>query len=97
VKAPISQSILAEVRHEVDALPTEERTVVMLVCAGGLSYQDVARKLSISPEEVKDRLLRGRLVLMKRLSSRIRFGDKPGRAGALPPVHSVDGRKPHGL
>jgi hypothetical protein len=34
---------------------------------------------------------------MKRLSSRIRFGDKPGRAGALPPVHSVDGRKPHGL
>jgi DNA-directed RNA polymerase specialized sigma24 family protein len=97
VKAPISQSILAEVRHEVDALPTEERTVVMLVCAGGLSYQDVARKLSISPEEVRDRLLRGRLALMKGLSLRIGFGEKPGHAGALPPVHSVDGRKPHGL
>ena len=62
-------SNLVKVRQAVSALPDEERAVLMLVCAEGLSYRDAAEKLSISQAELQVRLLRARLALMKNMSA----------------------------
>jgi RNA polymerase sigma-70 factor (ECF subfamily) len=59
---------LARIRQEVDALSTDERTAVMLVCVRGLSYQDAAQKLGISPGMLQEHLLRGRLTLITKLN-----------------------------
>jgi DNA-directed RNA polymerase specialized sigma24 family protein len=40
----------------------------MLVCLKGMSYQDAAQKLGISPELIKDHLLRSRLTLIHKLN-----------------------------
>ncbi|UEM06286.1 hypothetical protein JL101_012890 [Skermanella rosea] len=52
----------------MDALPTDERLAIMLVCVEGLSYQEAAAQLFTSVEEIKIRLLRGRLALMGKLA-----------------------------
>ena len=51
----------------VGALPADDREVLMLVCVQGMSYQDAAQKLGISASTVKDRLLRARLTLIRKL------------------------------
>jgi DNA-directed RNA polymerase specialized sigma24 family protein len=68
VKTAITPSNLAKARQAVGALPDEERAVLLLVCSGGLSYRDAAKKLGISQDELKDRLLRARLALLKAMS-----------------------------
>ncbi|KJB90669.1 hypothetical protein N826_36745 [Skermanella aerolata KACC 11604] len=42
----------------------------MLVCVKGLSYQDAARKLGISPGMLQEHLLSGRLTLITKLSQK---------------------------
>jgi RNA polymerase sigma-70 factor (ECF subfamily) len=59
---------LGQVHQAVEALPPAEREAVMLVCVKGLSYQDAARKLGISPGMLQEHLLRGRLTLITKLS-----------------------------
>lgn len=51
----------------VGKLPAEEREVLLLVCVEGMSYQDAAHELGISTVAVKDRLLRARLELIRKL------------------------------
>jgi hypothetical protein len=86
----------------VDALPAEERVVLMLVCAGGMSYQDTARKLGISKDEVMSRLLGGRLALMRRMPARPASGPGSGSGGepeqdnASSLGHGFDGGCLHG-
>lgn len=48
-------------------LPAEERDVLLLVCVQGMSYRDAVHELGISTVEVKDRLLRARLGLIRTL------------------------------
>ena len=70
LKTPVFPLMSARVRQEVDALSVEERTAVMLVCVKGLSYQDAARKLGISPGMLQEHLLSGRLTLITKLSQK---------------------------
>jgi RNA polymerase sigma factor (sigma-70 family) len=58
---------LAQVHQAVEALPPAEREALMLVCVRGLSYQDAARKLGISPGMLQEHLLRSRLTLIAKL------------------------------
>ena len=69
-------SNLVKARQAVSALPDEERAVLILVCAEGLSYRDAAEKLSISQAELHGRLLRARLALMKNMSAPISLFEK---------------------
>ena len=56
-----------QVKMMVGKLPAEEREVLLLVCVEGMSYQDAAHELGISTVAVKDRLLRARLELIRKL------------------------------
>ena len=69
-------SNLVKARQVVSALPDEERVVLVLVCAEGLSYRDAAEKLSISQAELQGRLLRARLALIENLSAPISLLEK---------------------
>jgi RNA polymerase sigma-70 factor (ECF subfamily) len=60
-------STLARVRQEVDALSADEQATLMLVCVKGMSYQDAAAKLGLSPGMIKDLLLHSRLTLIRNL------------------------------
>ena len=52
---------LAQVRRAMQALPEEQRTVLILVCVEGLRYREVAEALGIPEGTVMSRLSRGRL------------------------------------
>ena len=67
LQALSSQPTPAQIRREVDALSTDQRAAVILVCVKGYSYQDAALQLGISPEMIRERLLRGRLTLIRKL------------------------------
>ena len=56
-----------QVHQAVAALPPIEREALMLVCVRGLSYQDAARKLEISPGMLQEHLVRSRLTLIAKL------------------------------
>jgi RNA polymerase sigma-70 factor (ECF subfamily) len=57
-----------QIHQAVEALPLTEREALMLVCVKGLSYQDAAQKLGISPRVLREHLLRGRLTLIAKLN-----------------------------
>jgi len=62
---------LAEILDaELDCLPEPFREVILLNQAQGISRQEIAEQLEISPSAVKDRLERGRQQLAARLSRR---------------------------
>jgi len=58
---------LAEVRRAMDALPEDQRAVLMLVCVEGLRYREVAQALDIPEGTVMSRLSRGRAALAQAL------------------------------
>lgn len=60
---------LAQVRAAMQALPEEQRAVLMLVCVEGLSYREVAQALDIPDGTVMSRLSRGRLALAAALET----------------------------
>jgi len=75
VKPP--QHFEAEIRELVralDALPEDQRTVLLLVCSEGLSYAEVARVLDVPIGTVMSRLSRGR----SRLFELTQGGDAAG-------------------
>ncbi|MDX5411686.1 MAG: RNA polymerase sigma factor [Rhodobacterales bacterium] len=59
---------LAQVAQAMDALPEEQRTVLMLVCVEGLRYREVAAALDIPEGTVMSRLSRARLALASALN-----------------------------
>lgn len=65
-----SHITLGAVRKVLGTLPAEQRTVMILVCVDGLSYQEAADQLGIPVGTVMSRLARGRLALMRNLRSR---------------------------
>ena len=56
-----------EVTHEIDRLPEDYRTSVVLSDIQGLRYAEIAEILGIPEGTVKSRLFRGRRILQKRL------------------------------
>jgi RNA polymerase sigma-70 factor (ECF subfamily) len=59
---------LAQVRAAMDALPEDQRAVLMLVCVEGLRYREVAEALGIPEGTVMSRLSRGRIALAQALN-----------------------------
>jgi RNA polymerase sigma-70 factor, ECF subfamily len=62
------QITLAQVRRTLDELPSAFRSVLLLVCADGLSYRETAAILGIPIGTVMSRLHRARFELHRRLS-----------------------------
>lgn len=58
-------------RHTIETLPTALRVVFTLRLVEGLSTDEVADCLSLSPENVKVRLHRARSLLRQRIDERI--------------------------
>jgi RNA polymerase sigma factor (sigma-70 family) len=67
VRSQRFQSNSDQIHQAVAALPAAEREALMLVCVKGLSYQDAAQKLGISPGMLQEHLLRSRLTLIAKL------------------------------
>lgn len=61
---------LAAVARAVDALPEEQRSVLMLVCVEGMRYREAAAALGIPEGTVMSRLARGRAALGAMLDGR---------------------------
>jgi RNA polymerase sigma-70 factor (ECF subfamily) len=61
--------ILEVACRELRNLPEEQRSVLILVCIGGLSYREVAAALHIPMGTVMSRLARGRLALARRIEA----------------------------
>lgn len=55
---------LADVRRIADALPDEQRTVLVLVCVEELSYRETAQLLDLPIGTVMSRLSRARAALV---------------------------------
>ena len=70
---PSQQSIandqLAIVRHIVDALPEKQRSCIQLRDFEGMSYKDIATILSMTEEQVKINIFRGRQTIKSRIES----------------------------
>ena len=54
-----------KVRALFDALPEEQRSVLMLVCVDGVGYREAAEIIGVPFNEVVMRLARGRLALAR--------------------------------
>jgi RNA polymerase sigma-70 factor (ECF subfamily) len=59
---------LAQVRQAVERLPASGREVILLHYFSGLSYEQIAQTLSITPQSVHGRLQRARRLLADELS-----------------------------
>ena len=64
---PSTSNVIPASEMKAGKLPAEERDVLLLVCVQGMSYRDAVHELGISTVEVKDRLLRARLGLIRTL------------------------------
>lgn len=60
---------LAAVRRALGGMPTDQRTVLMLVCVDGLSYKETSETLGIPLGTVMSRLSRARQDLHERLAA----------------------------
>jgi RNA polymerase sigma-70 factor, ECF subfamily len=60
---------LAEVRHAVDRLPPDQRTVLLLVTVEGLSYKEAAAVVQVPVGTIMSRLARARLALQAQLEA----------------------------
>ena len=76
---------LAQVRRAMEALPEEQRTVLMLVCVEGLRYREVAEALGIPEGTVMSRLSRGRLALAEVLTKAPTEGPATGQRQGMTP------------
>jgi len=85
---------LARVRGAIDALPDEQREVVLLVCAEGMAYREAADLLGVPIGTVMSRLARARAKLATLAgldpadagiaAATARFGEDRGREAAAP-------------
>jgi RNA polymerase sigma-70 factor (ECF subfamily) len=63
----IDRLILKELRLAVDQLPVEQRQVLLMIAAQGMSYDDAARRLGVPLGTIRSRLFRARANLMHRI------------------------------
>ena len=70
----IQQDQLAWVRQIVDALPEKQRSCIQLRDFEGKSYKDIAQILSISEEQVKVNIFRGRQTIKAKFQELNDFG-----------------------
>jgi len=76
VQSGIDEDVLvaeqnAELEKALTELPEEYRRLMVLRHTGDMSYQDLADLLDLSLSQVKNRLLRARQMLRKRLTGRV--------------------------
>lgn len=62
---------LAQVRRVIDALPEEQRAVMLLICVEGMRYREAAAALDIPEGTVMSRLNRARLALAAALQDAV--------------------------
>jgi RNA polymerase sigma-70 factor (ECF subfamily) len=67
-QALLQRQLREQLQHALDGLPPIYRSVVMLRAVEGLSVQECADCLSVSPEVVKTRYLRARALLRESLA-----------------------------
>jgi RNA polymerase sigma-70 factor, ECF subfamily len=65
----IARTTLARVQTEMAAMPEGLRSVIMLICVEDLSYKQAAARLGIPIGTVMSRLYRGRMELVRRIST----------------------------
>lgn len=76
---------LADLRRALDQLPPAQREAVMLVGAGGLAYEEVARIANVPIGTVKSRVARGRVTLEALIRDgqlAVRRHDDPGHGSS---------------
>jgi RNA polymerase sigma-70 factor (ECF subfamily) len=66
---PENRLLLQRVADEINALPEDQRAMLLLVCVEGLSYKEVAEVLQIPIGTVASRMARARLTLMSRIGA----------------------------
>ena len=71
-----ARQALTSVKEALDAMPEEQRVIVMLVCVDDLSYRDAAEVLGVPIDTVMSRLARAR----KRLAEMTGINPAPGRS-----------------
>jgi RNA polymerase sigma-70 factor (ECF subfamily) len=71
-----ARQALTSVKEALDAMPEEQRVIVMLVCVDDLSYRDAAEVLGVPIGTVMSRLARAR----KRLAEMTGINPAPGRS-----------------
>ncbi|MDF1598218.1 RNA polymerase sigma factor [Mesorhizobium sp. YIM 152430] len=71
-----ARQALTSVKEALDAMPEEQRAIVMLVCVDDLSYRDAAEVLGVPIGTVMSRLARAR----KRLAEMTGINPAPGRS-----------------
>lgn len=69
---------LAQVRRVIDALPEDQRAVMLLICVEGMRYREAAEALGIPEGTVMSRLNRARLALAAALQ------DNPSQSAGKP-------------
>ena len=72
---------LGELARALDTLPGDQRDVIAAVAIDGLSYEQAAFRLGISPGTVRSRLSRGRAALRETVLGAARRSPPPGRPG----------------
>ena len=60
---------LAEIRHAVELLPPDQRTVLMLVAVEGLTYKEAAAVAGVPVGTIMSRLARARIALHQQLEA----------------------------
>jgi RNA polymerase sigma-70 factor (ECF subfamily) len=75
------QDELCRLRTEVEALPEELRTALVLYYTQGLTYRELAHLLDVSPATVNARLTRARLQLRARLRAPVVPSQAPAPKG----------------
>ena len=63
----VQKELAARVRHALDHLPFDQRTVIVLREIDGLSYEEIAYSLGVAVGTVKSRLTRARHALRREL------------------------------
>lgn len=92
---PSEHALYRQVIAAVEALPEEQRSVVLLVAVEGLSYKEAAVALSVPIGTVMSRLARARIAIGGRFSSRPGGRGGKGRArDAEAPNSQAEGRGP---
>ena len=60
---------LAEVRHAIELLPSDQRTALLLVTVDGLSYKEAATVAEVPVGTIMSRLARARIALQQHLAA----------------------------
>ncbi|MBI3515294.1 MAG: RNA polymerase sigma factor [Proteobacteria bacterium] len=85
----IDRIVLKELRVAIDALPVEQKQVLMMIAVDGLSYAAAAERLEVPLGTIRSRLFRARANLQSRIDPEGHFTqDRDARAApaARPPA-----------